>query len=275
MTYVKKLIVVVKNNNKVLREQDGCVFIPFGSEYSILIKNLESRRALVSISIDGTDILYGKQLVIDPNKEIEIERFLENLNLGSRLKFIQKTKEISDFRGDKLDDGFIRIEFRFEKEKPIKVTTFIQEDHYHYNHYPYYPHYTISYGNNSLNQPTFGNQNIFCSSNIGQSIGSTSNDISINYCANTNCNQDVSFQNFKDEGITVPGSNSNQQFKTTLVDELEENSYTIILRLKGIYSGGQPIQKIVSVRDKIVCSICGKKNRSNFKFCTNCSAALT
>ena len=270
MVYVNKVVAVVRCNNKFLREQKGCVFLPFGSEYSIQIKNLESRKCLVKISIDGTDILYGKRLVIDPNSEIEIERFLENLNEGKRLRFIQKTKEISEYRGDKVDDGFIRIEFQFEKEKPITVTRFVQE--HHYNTYDP-PRWTFTSFNSGQ---TFGSQSCYYSNNIGSAIGS-SDSRGMSSSSNT-CNLSSridSFQNIPDEGITVKGSDSFQTFREVTVNELEENTHTIILRLKGIQSGGQEIQKIISVRDKIICSICGKKNRSSFKFCTHCSAALT
>ena len=39
MMYLQKLAVAVKVNGKVLREVGDTVYIPFGSEYSILIKN--------------------------------------------------------------------------------------------------------------------------------------------------------------------------------------------------------------------------------------------
>ena len=73
MMYQEKFIAVVKCNNKILREQNKCeVHLPFGSEYSLLFKNLDSRRVNVNVSIDGTDILFGRSLVIDANSEMEL-----------------------------------------------------------------------------------------------------------------------------------------------------------------------------------------------------------
>ena len=58
MVYQDKFVVSVKVNGKVLREHDkDHVYLPFGSEYSILLKNLESRKALVTINIDGKNAL--------------------------------------------------------------------------------------------------------------------------------------------------------------------------------------------------------------------------
>ncbi len=47
MTYKENFVLVVKCKGEILRERDGIVTLPFGSEYSILMKNLDHRRALV------------------------------------------------------------------------------------------------------------------------------------------------------------------------------------------------------------------------------------
>ncbi len=45
MMYKQNFVVVVKCNGKILREQDSdVVYLPFGAEYSILLKNKDSRR---------------------------------------------------------------------------------------------------------------------------------------------------------------------------------------------------------------------------------------
>ena len=48
MMYESKLAAAIKVNGKVLREfNKDTVYIPFGSEYSILLKNLNTKRAIV------------------------------------------------------------------------------------------------------------------------------------------------------------------------------------------------------------------------------------
>ena len=40
MMYHKKLVASIRTNGKILREFKDTVYLPFGSEYSILLKNL-------------------------------------------------------------------------------------------------------------------------------------------------------------------------------------------------------------------------------------------
>ena len=107
MTYNQKLVAVVKVNGKVLRDTDDVIRLPFGSEYEIYLKNLNSQRAVVNISIDGQDVLDGNRLVIDPNTEYALEGFMKDRKVRNKFKFINKTKEIADYRGDNVDDGII------------------------------------------------------------------------------------------------------------------------------------------------------------------------
>src|SRR6185503_8982520 len=99
----------------ILRESDSSVSLPFGCEYSILVKNLNSVRAQIAVSIDGKDAV--GRMVIAPNSSIELERFVQNGNLeaGNRFRFIERTAGIEKHRGIGADDGLIRIEGWREK----------------------------------------------------------------------------------------------------------------------------------------------------------------
>jgi len=133
MTYKDQFVVEVKCNGKILRVQDDVIHLPFGSEYSIYLKNLNSRRAAINISIDGEDVLDGSSLILNANSSTDLEGFLRGATAKNKFKFINKTKEIQDHRGDKIDDGIIRVEFAYEKAKPIQKL--IVEDHHHHDHY--------------------------------------------------------------------------------------------------------------------------------------------
>lgn len=198
MVFHRNFVVAVKANGKVLRERHGCqVYLPFGSEYSLLLKNLDSRRAAVKVEIDGTDVLNGRRLVLEPNSHTELERFLEDdLQQGKRFRFIQKTKEIADHRGDRLDDGLIRVEYWFEQ---------------YLGNYYYYPNYWNDW--HRLWAPTYPPYIIYG--------GGSSN----NYAANMQCSSE--------EGITVPGSTSRQSFHYSSIGLLETRSHVITLRLLG------------------------------------------
>jgi len=117
--YNSKLVASIKANGKVLREFKDTVYIPFGSEYSILLKNLNTVRALINIYIDGDNIVPGG-LVLNAGQEIDLQRAIRNgnMNEGNKFKFIERTGKIEDHRGIKLEDGLIRVEYQFEKVYP-------------------------------------------------------------------------------------------------------------------------------------------------------------
>ncbi len=123
----------VKCGRKVLREQSGAVSIPFGSEYSLLLKNMGATRAAVSVSIDGTSATGGSRLILDPNEECDLEGFMAGSLVTHKFKFIEKTSEISEHRGDKAADGMLRVEFQFEK-KPAVINT-VHTHHVHHDIY--------------------------------------------------------------------------------------------------------------------------------------------
>ena len=108
--YGNKLAAAIKVNGKILREFKDTVYIPFGSEYEILIKNLHTTRAVVNVYIDGNNVSPGG-LVINAGSDITLERSIENGNLteGNRFKFIERTSNIENHRGIKIEDGLIRI----------------------------------------------------------------------------------------------------------------------------------------------------------------------
>jgi hypothetical protein len=290
MTYKERFVASLKTNGRVLREHDGIVTIPFGTEYSIYLKNLESKRVAVKIHIDGQHI--GRDLIVEPNDYIEVERFITDLIHGNKFKFIQKTEEIAEYRGDRVDDGMIRVEFRYEKAKPVVKKTIIEEhhhiDHWHYNDH-YWPYPIIRYLDSPSYPPQYGTYGMtsgsctskgMSSGNISSS-GSSEVGASFNYTS-CNLNENKSFADLTntfttplpDEGITVKGSESGQRFYEGCIGELEENSDVIILQLRGVNSKGVEVKKPLVVNDKLTCSSCGRSNSSDHKCCSNCGTAL-
>lgn len=276
MTYKDQFVAEIKVNGKVLRLKDDAATLPFGSEYSILLKNLNSRRVSVKISIDGQDALEYSSLILDANESTELQGFLSGNVVRNRFKFIQKTKEIQEHRGDKIDDGFIRIEFAFEKEEPeIIKKTIIHEDHiYRRREHPYF---NWNYNNwfNDNSSVKYGSATTFTSC-VGQSINSSGDNTrgiceqSINMVQSSDMCLGIPDQ---DEGITVKGSECNQEFRYTVMGELEQ-SRVIIIKLRGMTSTGGTIEIPVTVQTKLECKTCGTKSKSSFKFCPNCGTYL-
>ena len=283
MTYKDQFVVEVKCNGKFLRVQDDVVRLPFGSEYSLFLKNLSSRKASVKMSIDGEDVLDYSSLILMPNSSTELEGFLRGTTAKNRFKFIQKTKEIQDHRGDKADDGIIRVEFAFEKPLPEIKRTIIHEDHEHHHHHHHHewPCFHWNYNNwfTGDSEVKYGSS---CENLSSRSIsgGNQSSAFASNSTPVSNMVQVDSLgveslgQPLSDEGITVKGSECNQNFRYASIGQLEQ-SEVIVIRLRGLTETTKSyVQEPVTTRTKLKCPTCGKHSKSSFKFCPNCGTYL-
>jgi predicted RNA-binding Zn-ribbon protein involved in translation (DUF1610 family) len=266
MTYKDQFVVEVKVNGKILRVRDDEVFLPFGSEYSLLLKNLNSSRASVKISIDGVDTLDGHSVVVGPNQTVELEGFLKGSTAKNRFRFIKKTKEIQDYRGDKIEDGLIRVEFAFEDRNPLFDNTV--HHHYHHTYYndPFGPIYR---GGDVYSKGLVGGA--FSSSSSGSGSASISS-MSVN---SINCCYNVSEASapLPEEGITVKGSEINQNFHYTAMGTLSQSS-VIVIKLKGDTSTGAQVSVPLTVATKFICKTCGRYSTSRAKYCSDCGTFL-
>jgi len=251
MVYNEKMVVIIRVKGKVLRDQGDTVYIPFGSEYSILLKNLNSVKAVANVEVDGDDALNGYQLIVPANGCAVLEGFMKGRKVSHKFKFIEKTDQISSFRGDKACDGLVRVSYTFEKKRE-----------------PFYPHI--------FNDPC---QSMWYSSKTTYHDTSTLRGGSSEPTFGANLNSVKSSSKFKaksivsDSGITVKGSSSDQSFTVGNVDYLESHSHVIVLQLKG-KTKKKLIKKAITVKTKIQCCTCGKKSKSKNKFCSNCGTSL-
>lgn len=303
--YNEKLAVAIKSAGKVLREFKDQVYVPFGAEYSIFIKNLNAVRTVVKVSIDGQNIdESGEGFVIGANSSLDLERFLKNRNMneGNRFKFIERTGRIEQHRGIQVEDGLVRVEFQFEKLLP-KV-----EDVHHYqrhiyhdypgywdDYYPRWPYRRNCWGGSISNTAGLVGGNRLGSagsaSGRGSSLGASAD--SMNVSANSSgvvsgaaesvtltsaqvgAPVSANYVNVVNEnGITVPGSKSNQQFVTVNSFLLEDASHVIVLRLFGETAQGKKVRQAVTVKTTQKCPTCGHVNKATTKFCAECGTAL-
>jgi len=242
MVYENKLIAVIKHNNNILREDKDLVYLPFDSEYSILFKNKNISRCAVNIEIDGKDVLSNNKIIIPSNSEEEVDGFMDNTGvIKNKFKFIKKTEQISNYRGDRIDDGIINIQFQFEKIIPFD---------YNYN--------IKYYGNNTNNSGYYEVKNTPHRNIAGDMLLRSST-----CCANLN---------HVDEGITVKGTPIDIKTTRTSINLFPEK-YNIIIRLKG-NSNNSNIEKPIYNNTKLICETCGSKNKSRNKFCYNCGTSL-
>lgn len=277
--YNNKFVVCIKASGKVLRETKDLVHLPYGSEFTVLVKNLNSRRAKFKLHIDGTDVLDGTEIIVNANSEVEMKRFIRNgnMNEGNAYKFIERIQAIEDGpRGIKADDGIIRVEFWYEKAPPQVIDTIYRSrpDYWWDTHY--YPYKTYSSAiDEKMKSVKPTSSGIFRSAigDLQNSTLSTTSGESVSYNA-TSATASSLPQIGNDVGITVPGSKVEQKFDTVYGFNSETQSHVIILRLVGKTSNDVEITKAVTVKTRQKCVTCGHVNKANAKFCSACGTAL-
>lgn len=268
--YNAKFAAAIKVNGKVLREFKDQVYVPFASEYSILLKNLNTKRAIVNVYIDGENQT-PNGLVIDAGREATLERSIKNNNLneGNKFKFIERTGAVEQHRGIKLEDGIVRVEFEFEREQP---------QWYSNNNSNQVKGPWVNPGYNTWNiQDTGPYYGVTCNSTTNSVLrgssatSATLNNISIGTAQSTVSTQNVSYN---DAGITVAGSKSDQKFQTVFGVYGDGTKHSIVLKLLGETPDNKPVVKEVTVKTKPKCTTCGRQNKHTAKFCTECGTSL-
>lgn len=240
MVYSNKFIVAVKSNGKVLREFNGNeVRLPFGSDYTLLLKNKDiTRKVLVTVKVDGKDVMDGKSLVLNPDSATELKGFIKGTSVRNKFRFIEKTKTISEYRGDNEEDGLIEVVYVFEKE----VLPLINQNQFWSNYWQFPPTYrTMSNSSASLD--------IVCRCSVN------------------------------DSGITVPGALTNQEFTKGFFGESDGFPKNIIIHLKGqvkdvVSNKSKTVSKPITVKSKVICSTCGKTWTNDMIYCGRCSTYL-
>ena len=255
--YSQKMVAAIKVDGRILRENKDVVTLPFGTEYNIFLKNLSTVRALVQVFIDGDDITDGLGVIIYANSHLELERSIRkgNFEKGNRFRFIERTEQIEEHRGIGLEDGLIRIEYRFEKPSTV----------YSHNYWPiqYAPLYQAQWYNSGT---------IFSGIGIVSKTNGTL-PMSSSKAMNCSCNSVSNCMCMSETGITVPGSESSQKFTQGAWFNTEDQNNVIVFKLVG-ESDGCMVMRPLTVDRKPICVTCGTVNSSRHSYCSRCGTAL-
>ena len=283
--YSNKLVACVKADGKVLREKGDNVYLPFGAEYELYFKNENSRKVQIEVTIDGEDVLDGKALLLPAGESMDLKGFVRDISGDDNraFKFIEKTNEISDFRGDRAEDGLVKVSYTFEREQPT-----IRHEVFDRFQDTYRTYTNCGPGNDGtpmgdLSNVTlggvFGTQNaevndymsnMTDTTNVSYSSNSVSNSVG-NIQTNSLRSMDLGVATASatvsnDPGITVEGSATNQAFKQGYIGSLETKSHTMVFQLKGI-TENEVVEAPITVKTKKQCPSCGKKYKSSFEYC--------
>jgi hypothetical protein len=302
MMYSNKLAIAVKSNGKVLREFGETVYVPFGTEYTLLIKNLNSVRAQVRVSIDGQDATEGCSLVIGPNSEMELERFIKsgNMNKGNRFKFIERTAGVEAHRGIGVTDGLIRIEYEFEKPyvAPVITTTYwptkrwVKKEYWDWeDSYADKATFTAEPSRGILRSSSMGSASLSSQSGDASfaatksaSVAASGSSVFLNQVSGEMAMAQNAISPTMDSyspkeveneaGITVAGSMSDQRFTSVGWFSVEATTHSMVIKLLGETETGKPVVKPVTVKTKNKCTTCGRVNKASAKFCDACGTSL-
>jgi len=251
MMHHNKMVAVVKVDGKVLREAAGTVYLPFGSNYSLLLKNLNTQRAKVNITIDNEDILDGDSIIINGNSDLELKRWLVGTDkTGPALKFIEKTDELRDIVGENDGmDGIIRITYQYE-----------QTYSYTFNNDIFLKKPNIWYDGAYTGIRHFTDGTIY--SNVVMDVNKVGNQATSEHAVR-------SFKN--EDGMTVKGEEVDQEFRSVVLGALEPTISVISLVLKG---GTFNNNEAVTVKTVIKCDKCKTTNPWSANFCAVCGNNL-
>jgi len=270
--YSNNFVLAVKVGGKVLREFNNSVYLPFGSEYSILLKNLSTLRAKVQVFIDGTDALDGNTIIVEPKSDVDLKRFIKNgnLNAGNSFKFIEKTAKVSKCRGDKAEDGLLTIYYEFETPNQIAWYSGRLQGGHEYispSDSPYKQLYPKVTSGTTL-------RGVVSSSN---SLYSTSGGDHIQYISSTlttSSDAPPVMTQANTVGITAPGSVNEQKFTTASPFYGNGTKHTMTLQLFGGTPDDKVVEKPVTVTRLRRCSMCGTNVRQTAKFCHECGSSV-
>lgn len=262
----QKLAVAIKSSNKVLREFEDTVYVPFGSEYSILIKNLNTQRARVSITIDGTDVLDGSSLIVDANDNFELERYIKsgNLSTGNRFKFIERTASIEQHRGVDISDGLIRVEFQYEQPNQPAWNGVLYRSLGCNTSNAFYSKSCADYS--ATTDFLLHDQPREVKTSAVSQYSSCINSVGANSLSAAPVAAEV--------GITVPGSISDQQFRTVTGFIAEPTKHVMVFKMMGV-AEDVVVSAPITVKHKPKCVTCGHVNKAKSKFCSECGTSLT
>lgn len=240
MHYEQYVVAITNPNGKAYREfeserllngRKSKVYLPFDSEYKILIKNNSDRRVKLTVDLDGTSISGMGGLILDAYNTESLERFVD---VAKKFLFVRSNDgRVSDPSSS--DNGILKIKMEREYAFPsfLTTTTVWTEPRYIINNFDSM-HYT------SVNALYASNQPIgVCKSDLAGAAPSCESSQANYSChisrPDTSIRGLVGNKQLLNEvaGATVEGGDSSQKFETTTWAGTEGAPYEFIFKLLG------------------------------------------
>lgn len=238
--YNEGLAVTLLGAEGTFSEKKGLVYVPFGTEYKIRLKNTLDIPIVADILIDG-EPAFNRSIYVRGRQTIVLEGDEDNY----AFKFIKRTDKIKRHRGPKRNDSIVKIIFRKEIIPSMKyIGPWIVFDPWN-NDQP------------SLRRDPWYQPNI--------TFDVSNNKIEATYTANTS---------EEGKGITTKGQEVDQHFVNVDSGVLSMDEYEVVLKLTGLYSDLEKVTKVKPTRKKIQCNVCGTHQKASHLYCCECGTNL-
>ena len=312
MAYSKRIATCLIGPDGRIYDEDpkGEIVVPFDSEFKIRVINKNDRKIGFDLYIDGVKATKAGRIIVNAHDRIDLERWVENDDSGTKFRFVPKTSEEAKMEGKDKEPytGLVEIRAYLEKERPKEIIREIHHDHFwhdhHHRHDDWWPRPHIWYSINAVGNTGhqgYGGISGYsgCSGNGGDSSfgslsssgGISSNSISNStYSANVfNCSSESKSipRSSLEEGAVVRGSKSNQSFYSTYVD-LESDYVSLKMYLMGYHKNVVEQREDVDKKEKQLefdfmkdpkyvtkfCRGCGSKVSKDDNFCGKCGGKV-
>lgn len=244
--FINGFSLAVRADDQYLKEfkvnGEPVVYVPFDTKYEICVKNKTDKKALATVSIDGTDITSNKsRFLIKPYSTSKYARFItDSLEHGPSFVFTKATDENASFvSSDEMGLVVVKI---YPQKKAAWEWTYI----------------TPTPWRQERKWPEAPKIKSFCyDGNLGEKLERSCN---ADYFADGN----VTAKNAP-RGVTVGGDTSSQSFSNVSGFETEEFPIILKVRLMGA------TKETTSVN---YCPSCGKRANKTDRFCSMCGNKL-
>jgi hypothetical protein len=248
------VVAIMVNDSALLESKGGVVAIPFGTEYTIRLRNKhKDRRALAKVFIDEENIS-GGGVIVPADKFVDLETSPANPGRKFKVVSAESSEAVEAGKNNKSDDsnGVIRVEWQLEKEWKATQVVYVDRP------VPYYPWRSRRPYDN---QPYFDSR--LCDTE--QSLNCNTLDESPK---SSNFAGEVPTSRRLKEACTVEGGRSNQTFYDAYIDtESVTTTIRIVIRgFKGIEGASSTAKH---------CENCGASRKfRKAKFCWDCGKVL-
>ncbi len=267
--HTNKVSLAILVDDKPLYEKEGKVFIPYGSNYKVLIKNNNPFDIIANIALDMN--FSNDSFLIKAKSKRTIKGFSYDDDFYG-FRFVEKTKEIEKNRMNSLLNGTISISLFENKPDDLLALRFGGRN----------PFETTKINPQNPLVPMFPEP-----TNLPNPFNFDKNDVDF-YGSTNNIREDfitdgVSINDviLNSDSLSVGKSKGANVFGAPVDETANVEQYSninllgsVCYTLFGEDSDSNKIIKPIFAKDNIECTACGSKSKPNDKYCSKCGSFI-